>query len=333
MGPKDGDDDREELNISDGEEGDEDEGADGEGEDRGDKVEGDEDDADKGEGGDGKGDEDEGAGEDEGGDQGQPASGKRRSASVPHGRFHETNEALKIERTARLKLEEENARLRGSQQPPPKKEEKPKFDFDAKEEAYADAMIEGDKKKAAGIRREINTAIRAEAEDGAFERALQTTREERSKELLEDAAAEMCEDYPFLDNNSPEANTTAIRQVLALRNEFIRTDGMRPDRALRKAAKEIGDLYVRGKPPSDEGAEEEGDGDEEQDGQQPRRKGSRRDELAIARGARDASRQPARLPGAGARARSGAVDVEKMSETEFRNMSEREKKKARGDIV
>jgi hypothetical protein len=195
------------------------------------------------------------------------------------------------------------------QQGAPQKQAEPEADLKALRKARNDALLEGDSEKAAEIEDQIDTVkdrqltatITARAERSMQERELQQT------------AAAVARDYPFLDTNNAEANRDAIDETLALRNVYI-NKGYSWSEALRKAADRIAKDY---------GGKVEGDD-----------LSRRRDALALSRGATAARAQPTQMAGGkGMRAAndSSAGDVSKMTDAEFRKLPESEKRRLRGD--
>lgn len=186
--------------------------------------------------------DDEGEEEDPEGDD-KPAG---KSRYVPHERFNEVNEGYKTERAARLALEEELARLKGGSGKAAdgkKQEEKPAFDFDAKEEAYMDAMMEGDKAAAKAIRREINEALKIQAQEAAAAEAETRITARQAQSAFAEAVSDVIEAFPFLDAKSKAKNDDAIEMVVALRDKHIAA-GKSPAQALMLAANKIGPLYA-----------------------------------------------------------------------------------------
>src|SRR3990167_587447 len=92
-----------------------------------------------------------------------PAKDVQKPQYIPKARFDEVNNeknTLKSELAEAQRLIES---LSAQPAPPAKAETPPAFDEDAQEVAYAEALMDGDATKAAGIRREINANIRAQA--------------------------------------------------------------------------------------------------------------------------------------------------------------------------
>lgn len=285
-----------------------------------------------------EGAEDEGAGDagDEDADHGDEQPARGGSRTVPHARFNEVNIENKRlrEELARAQGREEGAR---EARQPAAATEKPKpYDFEGAEQKYADLLTEGNTKEAVKLRGEINRELVKSVRADAAAEAVQSVTRMTAAERLEEAAADMIETYPFLDDASKEANEDAIEQVIALRDHYVKAKKMSPDKALRKAAEKVGPQYAKpAKNEDEEGEEEEGaEGGAGKDALDPQR----RNVTAIARGAKAAGKQPpAAVQGAaGNRARGAATTpgaVEGLTESEFKRLPEREKQKLRGDFV
>lgn len=262
------------------------------------------------------------AGEGSGEGDGTDAS-KSGSQSVPHARFNEVN-------TRKKELESENEQLRRelaaarspSQAPAPAAVAAPapaaQFDPDAKEQEYVAALIEGDAAKASKIRREINDNLVAEAEARADAKA-----EQRSQAaMLKGEVAETMKAHPWLDT---EEGADALELIVAARDAGI-ARGQAPHVALRSAVAKIAPKFApaaagaAGAPPA--GALPGAAG-----------KPDTRSTEAVKRGAADSQKQPPSLQtaGVGNRAAEAQLNVEEMSDEQFENLSEAEKKKLRGD--
>jgi len=253
----------------------------------------------------------------------------KRSKSVPHARFNEVNESLKQERAARLKLEEELARANGRVKPDtekPTEPEAPAFDFKAKRKEMRAALYEGDDDKADALQEEIDAAKEAELERKAEERAeaLFNKREkeradreaeaeaQRAQDAVGTAAAKAYEAYPFLNPEGADHDPEALEEVVAWRDYYI-NKGVSPDKAIEQAAAKIGPRY----------AEPEVEKIDKSKGkpslEQLKRNDERREKI------------PPRDGGTGERATK--TDFAALTEDEYDNLSEADKKKARGDYV
>lgn len=254
---------------------------------------------------------------------------KRGSRTVPHGRFNEVNEQLKQERAERLRLEEELARARGSQQAqqpeqPEATEEQVQqaqdasdFDFDDAETRYSEAIYDGDMEQAKQIRAEIRVAERKAAEDAAravLEQERSQMAQAQQQQELQATVSKAYEQYPFLNPDDTGMNQDAIDEVVALRDLYLKR-GEAPADAIAKAVDKVGPRYGK---PVGKGALDE------TLTQQKKRE-------AIERNQERADRIPPSGDGTGERARK--VDYSRLSDDEFDNLPESEKKKARGDYL
>lgn len=240
---------------------------------------------------------------------------------VPHARFNEVNESLKQERAERLRLEEELARARGQQPEKPAENAKPKvdgYDFDAAEDRYMEALLDGDKDAAAKIRSEIRAEERKQFAQQTSMTAKQVAEEEqrrREAETEQQAAQKVLNaaitKYPFLDHEGDEADADAIEDVIARRDLYLK-QGMPFAKALATAVEKVAPRYAP---------------------QEERPKPGKRTATAeqINRNLERERRIPAAMPGVGERGKD--IDYAKLSEDEFDALSETEKRKARGDYV
>jgi hypothetical protein len=180
-------------------------------------------------------------------------AGSDKPKMVPHSRFNEVNEEAKTHRARVLQLEEELARAKGgaSTPAPGKDETKPvPYDYDAAEELYSAAILDGDTAKAKSIRAEIRTNERTQAVREAEEAADRRYTENRQKDDLARAKTERdlaiekaYVAFPFLDSASADANQDAIDEVLALTNLYT-GKGKSVGEALTAAVAKVGPRYA-----------------------------------------------------------------------------------------
>lgn len=260
------------------------------------------------------------------GDDGADGQGGRRSAGIPKGRFNEVNEERK---EALRKLEEATAeleRLRAATAKPAA-DAKPaaaaapsadatEFDVDAKEQEYAAALFEGDGKKAAAIRREINAQLVTEATTRAREVAATEFTARESKTLLNAAVQTAVTAYPWL--NEPQG-ADALELILAARDQRI-SKGMPAHLALIEAVNKIAPKF----------APESGTPSRVSENPEPAK--DLRTPAAIARGVADSDRQPAAVQaGIGNRATPNRIDWKALDEDQFAAVPKDELKKALGN--
>jgi len=263
---------------------------------------------------------------DAGGDQ--HGTEQKGSRIVPHARFNEVNEQYKQEREARLRLEEELARLRGlsgtgpedqaAEQEQDQAQEDTAFDFDEAEGRYNEAIYDGDVDEAKKIRAEIRAAERLEAENAAravLEQERAQIQAQNEQRLLQETVEQAYQQYPFLDPDSKQSDPQAINAVVAMRNMHM-GNGMSAAEAIAKAVDEMAPLF---------GGAVEGSG---KGGRKPM---SRQSKETLERNLERADRIPPTAAGVGERARK--VDYASLSEEEFASLPENEKRRARGDFL
>lgn len=243
---------------------------------------------------------------------------ERKSAGIPKARFDEVNEKRKSAETELEAAKAEIARLTQAPKPAPASaatvEPASDFDEDAKEEAYIEAMLEGDTAKAKEIRKEINAHLRQQAAVEVETRSSQR----QLADNLQAASSKAVDDFPYLDTPDGEF---ALGLIVAQRNADI-ARGIAPHIALAKAVEAIAPKFA---PPDSDATPSRG---------LPAGKAQAdtRTQGAIERGAADSLRQPASLQaGIGNRADSVRVNVQALDEDQFANLSLAEKKRLRGD--
>ncbi|MBX9914082.1 MAG: hypothetical protein K2Y25_09295 [Pseudomonadaceae bacterium] len=247
-------------------------------------------------------------------EEGEPAAKpEKKSGMVPHARFNEVNEEAKSSRQRVQELEEELARAKGEKPAPEKEPEKPApaaYDYDAAEDRYAEALLEGDTTAAKVIRREIRAQETADSEQrgrDAFEQSKQQDEQARATQSLQAVAKDAYARFPFLNSEGTEPDADAIEMVLALRNKHIR-DGVSAGEALLKAVDKIGPMFGDEKPVKS-----------------PVR------ESVIERNLERDKKIPPREQGLGDRGRN--TDVSSMTDEEFDKLTEKELREMRGDFL
>lgn len=282
-----------------------------------------------GEGGEGAGEGQEADGAGEGGQGG-------RSAGIPPARFNEVNERRKQAEKDLAEAQAEIERLRqGVGQAPspapapaagapaaPAAAPAAPFDEDAQEQAYVSALIDGDHKRAAEIRKGINAHLRDEATKAAIQRADEQRQAEHQQAVGRALAAETAltvEKYPYLDTAE---GAEAVELIVAARDAKI-AKGMPAHEALRAAVAAIAPRFA----PAAAAAPTPG-----KDSASAAAPADSRTSAAIARGAAASVAQPPALNGGvGDRANAGRVNVAQMTDEQFENLSPAEIKKLRGD--
>ena len=160
----------------------------------------------------------------------------KRDPVIPRARFDEVNAKL---HAAREEAEQLRAALEAKASPEPASA----VDVDALEDQYFEAILEGDKDKAKGLRSKINAEIYNKAEAASTAAVSASLSQREAKTSFEKAVAQTVTDFPFLDSNSPESSPEAIAEVVEWRDFYI-AKGDSPASALQKAAQKVAPLYA-----------------------------------------------------------------------------------------
>lgn len=247
---------------------------------------------------------------------------------IPKARFNEVNEGRKAALARAEAAEAELERLRAGHAPAaptpaPASAPAPaaEFDEDAQEEAYVAALMEGDSKKAAGIRRAINAHVREQAAADARNQVEQQRQQDQARATADALAAESqatLQAFPYLDT---EEGKEALLLIVEARDGKI-ARGMAPLDALRAAVKAIAPKFAPA-----------GQGDTPaKDLPQGEPKTDLRTAAAVERGAKASMAQPAPLNGGvGERAEAGRINVAQLTDEQFDKLPEAEKRRLRGD--
>ncbi len=247
---------------------------------------------------------------------------------IPKSRFVQVNEERKAAIARNAELEAELERLRAGQSPAasapaptPAAAPAAEFDEDAQEEAYGAALMEGDTRKAAAIRRAINAHVREQAAADARREVEQQRQQDQARATADALAAESqstLQAFPYL--NTEEGKEALLLIVEARDGKIAR--GMAPLDALRAAVKAIAPKFApagQGDTPS-------------KDLPQGEPKTDLRQAAAVERGAKASLAQPAPLSGGvGERAEAGRINVAQLTDEQFNKLPEAEKRRLRGD--
>ena len=257
------------------------------------------------------------------GEDGADGQGGKRTVGIPKARFNEVNEerkkALNELEAAKAEIERLRAATEKPSAPAPavaSAAASDDTDIDAKEQEYAEALYEGDGKKAAAIRREINEQLVKQATAQAREVAAAEFTARESKTLLQAAVQTTLAAYPWL--NDPEG-ADALDLILAARDQRI-SNGMPAHLALIEAVNKIAPKFA---PDSDTPSRVS---------EKPEPAKDLRTSAAIARGLTDSDRQPAAAQaGIGNRATPNRIDWKALDEDQFAAVPKDELRKALGN--
>lgn len=235
----------------------------------------------------------------------KPEPKQDREQVIPRARFDELNAKLHQERQEK---EELRVQLEAAQKPVAKTVGN--VDIAALENEFYEAMMSGEQEKAVAIRSQINEEIFARAEASSTEKVSRKLSEREAKAELEKVAADVMNEFPFLDVNGPQANADAIAEVVEWRDFYVsRGDSLAS--ALSKAVNKVAPSFatVAATP-----------------GQQtPAPKVDPRKQAAINRNITDAAAQaPAPVAGIGNRTTPPAPKIETQKDWESLSVAERE---------
>ncbi len=234
-----------------------------------------------------------------------------REPMIPHARFEELNQRLKLEQASRLELESrlnELARKTEAPKPPP-------FDAQAAEKDYLKAVMEGDIDRASALMGAIRAHERQQIEAEVTARTRTEIEQARALTALETVAEAAVQQYPFLDPTSPSANPAAIAEVVEWRDYYVVAKGMAPAKALKSAVARVAPAHDKTPPAA-----------------LPEQ--SERTFAQRQANAKIAAQQPPALAGIGERAqRQARTDPAKLTDAEFAALPAAEKARLRGDIA
>lgn len=239
----------------------------------------------------------------------KPAKRKQKQPMVPKSRL---DEVLAKQKALQKQLEA----LQSQQQDAPEAPEA--YDFDAKEQEYMDAVLDGDKTKAAALRKEIREAERTQVEYEMGQKVTKTTTQNQQLTALQQAAAEIESAFPVFDQNSDEFNKEYTDEVVSLRDAFI-TSGANAVDALTRAVTYVVKSY---------GLDAALETSEEPAQKAVKQRRTVADKVKVARS------QPPAVRGEGAATRGKEkIDPMQMTEDEFNALPEATLKRLRGDIL
>ena len=249
-------------------------------------------------------------------------AGDEKPKMIPHARFNEVNEESKA-RAARIQeLELALARMEGKAEAVApkegKKDDAPKaFDFDAAEDLYSEAILNGDPTKAKAIRAEIRKEEQASYEaraEALADKRYDTRRAEddakRTKLEFDLELNKAYEAYPFLNTESAEPNANAIEEVFVWTQHFL-NKGKTSAEALAAAVAKVGPAHA----PKDES--------------QPAKIDPPKVDVKL--GLERAAKVPAKPEGVGERA--SQVDISKMSAKDIKALPSDVEARLAGDMV
>lgn len=247
----------------------------------------------------------------------EPGEGAGGPQNVPYARFREVNESRRLLEEQLAATQREVQALKASQPsapvpaPSPSAAPAPEFDVDAAETEYAQALLDGDAKGAAAIRKTINRHI----ENAAVQRVEQASIQNEVTAKSEAVVANAMAAYPWLDQ---EEGAEALDLIAASVRAKV-ADGVPHHVALANAIATIAPRFApdgtpsRGLPAAPAPTDT-------------------RPARAIQRNAADSLLQPPSVQaGIGNRSESSRLDVRQLTDEEYQALPLAERKKLRGD--
>jgi hypothetical protein len=227
---------------------------------------------------------------------------------IPKPRFDEVNNRRKA-------VEAENERLRAELA---RRDLAPdvNVDLDAKEAAYMEAVLDGDKEKALSIRKEIREAEAAIYGKRALEAAKTVKTEVKGELDIAKIVNELNAEYPLFDSSAEDFNQEALVEAVALARMYQEQKIYGPEDALRKAAEKTAKIYDFAPVSKRKAAA---------DGADPKPKPE-----DVKKKIEVAGKQPPEAP-PGVAATDPEPDINEMSDAEFDRLPEATKRRMRGD--
>ena len=228
---------------------------------------------------------------------------------IPKHRFDEVNERRKAAEARLAKIEKDKTANGG--------EPEIDFDFNAKEDEYMDAVLDGDKDKAKNVRQEIRNAEK-QLYQQQMEQTSVSTREQTKAELdLNTTIQNLQTEYPVFDGQSEQYDSNLTEEALDLFEGF-KGRGYDPTTAMNRAVRYV----VRAN-----GLEETSAAPADPEPAQPESQHKATPEQGRGKTKR-AAKQPPEPTG---HTVSEQPDIMNMSEEDFDKLSDQELRKLRGD--
>lgn len=236
------------------------------------------------------------------------------NGNVPRDRL---NKEIQKRRELEARLVELESRI-SANTPPPENEVKSPIEGVTKDQfsEMQEAMIEGETDQAFDLFRKMLESAVSGAKNEARSEARVELETNRIQQELTTKANELSARFPELDYQSDLADETLIGEVVELR-DINMSRGLTAAEALEKAVKYVAfenELKDRKSKPKSIASV-------------PRTKQSVQDKIKLS------EKEQGRLKGTSARHRAEVVDISKLSEDAFNNLSDEAKARARGDFL
>lgn len=163
----------------------------------------------------------------------EPADTEHGDQRIPKSRFDQVNERRKLAEQRLRELEQQMEAQKKATQAPGS------FDFDAAEQQYMEAVVDGEFDKAKAIRGEIRAAERA-----ALQAEHDVLRERASQETIgrlefENTVKDLLTDYPFYNPEGEGYDEVLTSEALEIHQGLLSTGRYSAAQAIRKAAEMV----------------------------------------------------------------------------------------------
>ena len=221
------------------------------------------------------------------------------------------------------KNKEMQKKLQDIESEKPAEPEVPAYDFVGKEKAYQDLVLEGETNKAALLRQEIRDAEKEQIMSEMKSQMGQTVQQDRENHELAAKAQEIVDVFPIFDQNSKQYDEKLTAEVMELRDAFI-YQGYGAADSLAKATEVT---LLSKKPELLQGA----DVAEDPAPQLSKIVQEKKQKATVRKKVEAAQAQPPAMKGESAKNKK-VVDINVMSDDEFRALPEETLRRLRGDF-
>jgi len=230
---------------------------------------------------------------------------------IPKARFDEVNERRKVAER-KLREKEEAERLAKEAE-----DRDNTCDLSDREQAYMEAVLEGDIDTALAIRNEIREAERVQYQREMREQAKTVTKLTRAEEELNAAIDESVKTYPVFNKESAKFSQEITDDVLE-RFEGFKAVGYQPAAAMRKAVFDAARIYGLDSP---------------EETPEPKPSAEIRNLPTAKQRQRKLEVEQNQPPLPGSRSPETGINVLQLPEEEFEKLSDAELAKLRGDVL
>jgi len=243
-------------------------------------------------------------------------------SNIPISRLNEVIAQREAEKERSLWLEEQLEKLinqKSTPQPVVAEVKKEEYNFSEAEESYATLLIEGETTKAASLRNVIESerkkelvALIKQVEESSSEKATNSSKIEIESARFDSLITKFESEHTFLDADSDDYNDEAVDTVNTLLAGYV-ASGKTKSQALRLAVNKVSPMY------------------EEKEEVKPSL-GNKKKVAARKKAAKASNTQPPASVGKrGTNTDKSEVDISKLSEKAFRDLTVKERKILRGD--